>query len=124
MLKKVFMGLVILFLVFCGVSYNILKMTHEKEKELKRSKDVILRLFSYEEHDKADCFIGVQTKDGTPIVEAVVEPVCKDGSESLQNMDRLGVKKIRNPQFVGNVDFIEEMVKDGGGDLYFNIEFK
>ena len=124
MLKKVFMGLVILFLVFCGVSYNWLKLVKEKENEFSRSKDIVLRLFSYEEHDKADCFIGVQTKDGTPIVEATVEPVCKDNSTSLQNLERLGIKKIRNPQFMGNVDFIEEMVKDGGGDLYFNIEFK
>ena len=124
MLRKLFIGLVIVFVVFCGVSYHLLKLTHEKENELKRSKDIILRLFSYSEHEKADCFIGTQVKDGTPIVEATIEPVCKDGSESLQNMDRLGIKKIRNPQFTGNIDFIEEMIKDGGGDLYFNIEFK
>lgn len=124
MLKKVFVGLVILFLVFCGVSYNLLKMEQEKENEYKKSKEIVLRLFSYEEHEKADCFIGVQSKDGTPIVESTVEPVCKDNSTSLQNLERLGIQKIRNPQFVGNVDFIEEMVKDGGGDLYFNVEFK
>lgn len=124
MLRKVFVGLVIVFLIFCGVSYNMLKLTHEKENEFKQSKNVVLRLFNYSEHDKADCFIGTQVKDGTPVVESTIEPVCKDGSESLQNMDRLGIKKIRNPQFTGNVDFIEEMIKDGGGDLYFNIEFK
>ena len=124
MLKKLFVGLVIVFLVFCAISYQLLKMTHEKENEFSRSRDVVLRLFSYEEHDKAECFIGVQSKDGTPIVSSVVEPVCKDGSKSLQVLNRLGIKKIRNPQFTGNVDFIEEMIKDGGGDLYFSIEFK
>ena len=118
-MKKIYF-IVFLIIGATALAHNWLEGLKNLESKKVKSQVIQLQVSSYDTHDEADCFAEVKSIQGLK----EITPVCKEHTTSQLLLEKLNLEKLYNPTLKGNLDYLEDYIKEGSGFLYFDVEEK
>ena len=118
-MKKIYL-IVFLIIGATALAHNWLEGLKKVESNRIKTQGVQLVVPSYDEHDKAECFAEVKNMQGLK----EITPVCTEHSSSQILLEKLNLEKLYSPALIGNIDYLEDYIKEGNGFLYFDVEEK